>query len=62
MSCGVGHRHSSGLTLLWLWYRPAAVASIGPLDWGLPYAADVVLKRKINKWINKIIKIRLMIT
>ena len=28
MSCGVGHRHSSDLALLWLW--PAAVAPIRP--------------------------------
>ena len=28
---GVGHRHSSDLTLLWLWCRPAAVSLIRPL-------------------------------
>ena len=32
--------------LLWLWYRPAAVALILPLYWKLPYVAGVVLKRK----------------
>ena len=31
MSCGVGRRHGSDLALLWLWCRPTAVASIGPL-------------------------------
>ena len=33
MSCGVGHRHSPDLALLWLWYRPAATALIQPLAW-----------------------------
>ena len=28
MSCGVVHRHGLDLALLWLWCRPAAVASI----------------------------------
>ena len=32
------------LALLWLWYRPAAVAPIPPLAWELPYAAAVALK------------------
>ena len=39
MSCGVGHRHVSDPTLLWLWYRLAAVALIRPLAWEAPYAA-----------------------
>ena len=30
MSCGVGCRHSSDLTFLWLWHRPAAVALSSP--------------------------------
>ena len=46
MSCGVGHRHGSGPELLWLRYRPAAVAPIRPLAWELPYAMGVALKRK----------------
>ena len=29
--CGVGHRHDSGTPLLWLWCRPAAIASIKSL-------------------------------
>ena len=31
-------------TLLWLWYRLAAVALILSLAWELPYAAGVALK------------------
>ena len=44
MSCGVGHRHSSNLALLWLWHKPAATAPIRPLAWEPPYAAGVALK------------------
>ena len=32
--------------LLWLWYRPAAVAPIGPLAWEPPYASGGALKKK----------------
>ena len=39
MSCDVGCRHSSDLALVWLWYRLAAMAPIGPLAWEPPYAA-----------------------
>ena len=50
MSCGVGHRCSSDLALLWLWHRPAATVLIRPLAWEFPYAADAALKRqKTNK-------------
>ena len=35
MSCGVRCRRDSDLALLWLWYRLAAVAPIGPLAWEL---------------------------
>ena len=45
MSCGVDHRHGSDMVLLWLWRRPAAVASNGPLAWEPPYA----LKKKKKK-------------
>ena len=41
MSCGVGCRRGSDLVLLWLWYRPAAIALIRPLAWEPPYAAGV---------------------
>ena len=49
MSCGVGHRQSSDLVLLWLWCRLSAVAQIRPLAWELPYAAGAVLKSKKKK-------------
>ena len=46
----------SGLTqwvkdpsLLWLWYRPTAVALIGPLAWEPPYTESVDLKSKKKK-------------
>ena len=45
MSCGVGCRRSSDLTLLWLWRRLAAAALIQPLTWGPPYATGTALKR-----------------
>ena len=53
MSCGVDCRCSSDLVLLWLWYRVAAVAPIGPLAWELPYAAGAALKRPKNKKIKE---------
>ena len=46
MSCGVGHRHSLDLVLLWLWYRLAAEALIRPLAWELLYAVMAALKKK----------------
>ena len=45
MSCGVGCRHSSDPTLLWLWHRPMATARIRPLAWEPPYAAGVALEK-----------------
>ena len=33
---GVGSRCGSDLALLWLWYRPVAVALIRPLAWEPP--------------------------
>ena len=45
MSCGVGLRPGSDPTLLWLWCRPAATASIGPLAWEPPYASGVALEK-----------------
>ena len=41
--CGVGHRRSSDLVFLWLWYRLAATAPIRPLAWEPPYAAGTAL-------------------
>ena len=49
VSCGVGHRHSSDLALLWLWCRPEATAPIRTLAWEFPYAVDAALKRQKNK-------------
>ena len=49
MSCGVGHRSSLDLALLWLWCRLAAVALIRPLAWEPPYAIHVALKRQKTK-------------
>ena len=51
VSCGVGHRRSLDLMLLWLWL--AAVAPIGPLAWELPHATSAALKRKKKKKKNK---------
>ena len=49
VSCGVGCRLSSDPVLLWLWYRLAAVAPIGPLAWEPPYAVGVALKSKTKQ-------------
>ena len=46
MSCGVGHRHGSDPTLLWLWCRPAATAPNGPLAWEPLYATGAAVKSK----------------
>ena len=44
-----GCRCGSGLALLWLWCRPAAVALIQLLGWELPYASVMALKSKKEK-------------
>ena len=49
MSCGAGRRCSLDLFLLWLWHRLAAVTSIQPLAWELPYTTGAALKRKKKK-------------
>ena len=49
MSYGVGHKHGSDPTLLWLWCRPAAAAPIWSLACELPYAAGAALKKKEKK-------------
>ena len=46
MSCGVGLRGGSDPTLLWLWFRAAAVAQIQPLTWEHPCAVVAALKKK----------------
>ena len=48
MGCGVGHRRSSDLALLWLW-PPSATALKGPLAWETPYASVAALKKKNKK-------------
>ena len=53
MSCSVGGRHGSDLTLLWLWCRPAAIALNPPLAWKLPYAVGAALKKTKEKKIKK---------
>ena len=35
--------------LLWLWYRPAAIAPIQPLAWEPPHAVDVALEKTKKK-------------
>ena len=37
------------LALLWLWYRPAATAPIGPLAWEPPGAVGAALKKTRKK-------------
>ena len=56
MSCDVGCRHSSDLTLLWLWRRLAAAAPIQPLTWELPCTTSAAPKSKNekNKQTNKL--------
>ena len=54
MSCGVGHRGSSDLVLLWLWHRPAATALIRPLAFEPPYATGVALKRQKKKNVKRV--------
>ena len=50
MSCGVGGRCGSDLTLLRLWRRLAATAPIRPLAWEPPYAIGAALeKAKLQK-------------
>ena len=49
MSCGIGHRRGLDLVLLWLWFRPVAVAPIRPLAWDPPYATGIALKKKKKK-------------
>ena len=48
MSCGVDHRQGSDPTLLWLWYRPAAIADMTP-RLGTSICVGVALKRQKTK-------------
>ena len=52
MSCGVGHRLSLDLVLLWLWPWTGSIAPIGPLACEPPYgmgAAQKKAKKKKNQ-------------
>ena len=49
MNCGVGCRHGSDPSLLWLWRTPEATALIRPLAWEAPYAAGAALGKKKKK-------------
>ena len=46
MSYGGGRRQGSDLALLWLWYRPVAIARIRPLAWEPPYAMGTVVEKE----------------
>ena len=52
MSSGVGCRCSLDPALLWLWYRPAAVALILPLAWESPYAVGSALRKRKKKFLS----------
>ena len=54
------------LALLWLWFRPAALAPIGSLGWEPPYAVGTALKSKksflleahsVESWADDIIRL-----
>ena len=49
VSCGVGCRCGSDLTLLGLWCRWAATAPIQPRAWEPPHAMGASLKGETNK-------------
>ena len=49
VTCGVGQRCGSDPTLLWLWCRPVATASIGPLAWETPYTTGAALEKTKKK-------------
>ena len=46
MNCGVGHRCILDSALLWLWFRPVAMALIGPRAGEPPYVTGVAKKKK----------------
>jgi len=52
MSCEVGCRCGSDITLLWV--VAVAVAPIRPIAWELPYATGAALKSKKKKKKDKI--------
>ena len=57
MSCGVGHRLDSDLSLLWLWHRQesaALIPLIPLLAFKLPYAIGAALNTN-QKHLNKVV-------
>ena len=56
MSCGVGHRCSSDLALLWLWQRLAATVPINPLPWKPQNDINEAQKKEKKKKKKKNIK------
>ena len=54
MTCGVGHRHSLDLALLWLWHRLVATALTQPLAWESPHATGGAALKRPKKKILKI--------
>ena len=56
----MSRRCSLDHALLWLWYRPAAIAPIRPLAWDTPYAAGVALekaKKKKKSWVRLVFSV-----
>ena len=54
MNCGVGRRHASDPSLLWIWRRLVATTLIGLLAWEPPCAKGAALEEtKTNKQQNK---------
>ena len=49
VSCGVNCSCGLDLALLWLYYKLAAIALIGPLTQVLPYATSAALKKQKKK-------------
>ena len=58
VSCGINLRCGSGLVLLWLWCRPAAIAPIRPPAWELSYALRTALGQIKKKKERKKKKVR----
>ena len=53
MSCGEGRRRGLDLAVLWLRWRLAAIAPIGPLAWEPPYAVGAALEKAKNTHTQK---------
>ena len=53
MSCGVSHRRSLDLALLWLWRKLGATTLVRSRAWEPPYAMSAALKRQKKKKITR---------